>query len=166
MCCAVGSQRLGPIMRRAACACVRIAPPRPLLHKVLPKLNASSLHHAVSDCRCVMATRRTHHRLSNLLHSCCLLSTKHRFFADASLAGRSLELSSCNSAQYPASGDSVVTVLSAASETQAVDSAAGWTYVGSDDGEKHSSEAGAAWQSAISDYWTEVEHRQQLNVHN
>ncbi len=48
-------------------------------------------------------------------------------------------LYSCHSTQYPASGDSVVTVLSAASETQAVDSAVGWTLVDSDDGEALSS---------------------------
>ena len=62
-------------------------------------------------------------------------STQPRFFASASLGGRVLVLHSCHSTQYPASGDSVVTVLSAASETQAVDSAAGWTLVDSDDGE-------------------------------
>ncbi|KAI7841473.1 hypothetical protein COHA_004867 [Chlorella ohadii] len=57
----------------------------------------------------------------------------YKFFAGASLAGRVLVLHSCHSTQYPASGDSVVTVLSAASETQAVDSAVGWTLVDSDD---------------------------------
>lgn len=47
-----------------------------------------------------------------------------------------MALSSCNSTKYPASGDSVVTVLSAANEAQPVDSADGWTYVGKDDGEE------------------------------
>ena len=59
----------------------------------------------------------------------------HRLFANASIAGRLVTVSSCHSTQYPASGDAVVTVLSTTSEWQPVDSAAGWTYVGKDDGE-------------------------------
>lgn len=62
----------------------------------------------------------------------------NRFFANAALAGRSLVVSSCYSSQYPSTGDSVVTVLSTANKAQPVDSAAGWTLVGSNDGERGS----------------------------
>lgn len=73
-------------------------------------------------------------RVERLSRPAPLLRT-HRYFAGATLAGRVMVVSSCNSAQFPASGDAVVTVLSTANEAQPVDSATGWKYVGSDDGE-------------------------------